>query len=95
MNRKKLRKVRKLLAAMRRSPQNARKIERLASHLGREQVKRGKEPVWVNPHFAVFPVAIPHHSGKDLPIGTKNSILDQLEEDILAWDEYLPEGDDG
>ncbi len=80
---------------MRRSPQGARALEKLAAQLGRKRVKRGKEPIWESADFNLFPLAIPHHGGKDLPPGTKNSVLNQLEDDILAWEEELSEEDDG
>jgi hypothetical protein len=95
MNAKKLGKIRSRLAAMRLSPQGARALEKLARQLGRQSVKRGKEPMWESTDFRLFPLSIPHHGGRDLPIGTKNSILDQLEDDILAWEEELSEEDDG
>lgn len=49
----------------------------------------------------VFPklsaLSIPHHGGQDLKKGTARSILDQLEEDILAWEQEIPDepDDDG
>lgn len=95
MNAKKLGKIRSRLAAMRLSPQGARALEKLAGQLGRRPVKRGKEPMWENVDFKLWPLAIPHHGGRDLSAGTKNSILDQLEDDILAWEEKLSEEDDG
>jgi len=76
---------------MRRNPQKARDLERIAKQLGREKENRGKEPVWVNPSLGVFPLSIPHHGGQDLPIGTRNSILNVLETDLLAWEERLGE----
>jgi hypothetical protein len=95
MNRRKLDKLGRELIQMRRSQQKAAALESIARRLGRRTVKRGKEPMWVNREFpALFPLAIPHHGGKDLPIGTRNSVLDQLEDDVLAWDEALPTDDD-
>ena len=41
----------------------------------------------------LFPLAIPHHGGRDLTIGTKNSILSQLELDIVEWEQRLDEED--
>lgn len=73
---------------MRRSPQKAAALESVARRLGRRRVKRGKEPMWQSIEFeSLFPLAIPHHGGKDLAPGTRNSILDQLEDDVLAWEE--------
>lgn len=74
---------------MRRSPQKAAALQSLAKRLGRTKADRGKEPTWVSP-FPLYPLSIPDHGGgKDLANGTKNSILNQLEDDILAWDERL------
>jgi len=95
MNPRKLGKIRSRLAAMRQSPQGARALEGLARQLGRQLVKRGKEPMWESAVFKLFPLAIPHHGGRDLPVGTRNSILDQLEDDILSWEEKLSEEDYG
>lgn len=56
--------------------------------------KRGKEPMWENIEFdELFPLSIPRHGGRDLSVGTQRSILDQLEDDVLAWEVRL--GDDG
>jgi hypothetical protein len=43
-------------------------------------------------------LSIPHHGGEDIKPRTVRSILDQLHEDIFAWEERLSEdmnGDDG
>ena len=93
MNRKKLNKARRELAQLRRSPQKAAALESLAGRLGRKLVKRGKEPMWENTKFdQLYALSIPHHGGRDLSLGTQRSILDQLEDDVLAWEEWL--GDD-
>ncbi|MBV9636642.1 MAG: type II toxin-antitoxin system HicA family toxin [Methylobacteriaceae bacterium] len=56
-------------------------------------VKRGKEPMWESAEFdELYVLAIPRHGNRDLAPGTKKSILDQLEDDVLAWEERL--GDD-
>ena len=64
-------------------------MESLAKALGRKRVQRGKEQTW---NSELFPqshsVTIPSHSG-DLNRFTKDSILDQLEEDIARWEEEL------
>ena len=99
MRRNKLDKLKRDLASRRRSQQKAADLERLARQLGRKLVKRGKEPVWESIEFEhLFPVSIPHHGGRDLAPGTRNSILNALEDDILAWEEKLDaeeEDDDG
>jgi hypothetical protein len=93
MNRKTLEKLKREIALARRSPQKAADLERLAKRLGRKKVNRGKEPVWVSDEFdKLFPLAIPHHGGRDLAPGTQSNILNFLEDDILAWEERL--GDD-
>lgn len=90
MNRKKLDELKRELAQRRRSPQKAAALEAVARRLGRRPVKRGKEPMWQSDEFDhLYPLSIPHHGGRDLAIGTKNSILDQLEDDVLAWEERL------
>ena len=69
-------------------------MEKLARMLGRTQDKRGKEPTWVHNELPVYPLSIPHHGGRDLAPGTRNSILDVLEDDVLAWEERLRLADD-
>jgi hypothetical protein len=93
MNRKNLNKLRRELAHLRRSPQKAATLESLARRLGRKLVKRGKEPMWENTEFGdLFVLSIPRHGGRDLSLGVQRSILDQLEDDVFAWEEWL--GDD-
>lgn len=95
MDSRKLAKLRGELESKRRSPQTARDLESLAKRLGRRREgKRGKEPVWVSESFCLFPVSIPHHGNRDIPTGTKNKILDQLEGDILEWETLLSGNDD-
>jgi hypothetical protein len=94
MKRKQLNKLKKDIALARRSQQTAANLERFAKALGRKKVKRGKEPIWESQELDVFPLAIPHHGGKDLATGTKNSVLDQLEDDVLAWEQKLDDEDD-
>lgn len=95
MTPKKLDKLKKELIQMRRSPQKAAALESIARRLGRRPIKRGKEPMWQNIEFeSLFPLAIPHHGGRDLAPGTRNSILDQLEDDVLAWEERLANNED-
>jgi hypothetical protein len=99
MNRQKLNKLRRELEQLRRGQHKAADLEHLATKLGRKFLKgagsRGKEPMWVSTEFDdLFPLSIPRHGGQDLAIGTKNSILDQLELDLTAWDERLAEDDE-
>ena len=82
--------------ALRRAPQKARALESLARKLGRKPVKRGKEPMWESTEFdELSPLSIPHHGGRDLTKGTRNSILIQLDDDVIAWKERLMEHEDG
>jgi hypothetical protein len=51
--------------------------------------------MWESTEFDdLFVLSIPHHGGRDLAPGTKKSILDQLEDDLLAWEERLGEDED-
>jgi hypothetical protein len=92
MHRKKLDKIKRTIAAFRRSPQKAAALEGLAKQLGRKKVKRGKEPVWESQELTeLYALSIPHHGNRDLSIGTQRNILDALEDDVLAWEERLPD----
>jgi|SRR5579862_2023300 len=92
MDQKKLDKLKRELAQARRGQQKAADLESLAKRLGRVSVKRGKEPMWDSSVFPdLFVLSIPRHGGRDISIGTRNSILDQLEDDILRWEERLSE----
>ena len=95
MTPKRLAKLKGELAKLRRAPRKAAELEKLARKLGRRRVKRGGEPMWESAEFPeLFVLAIPHHGGRDLAIGTQKSILDQLEEDVLAWEVRLNEHND-
>lgn len=90
MNRKKLDKLRRTIAGLRESSPKAIEIERLAKQLGRQKVKRGKEPTWESREFQdLRPLSIPDHGGRDLSTGVKHSVLNQLEDDFASWDERL------
>lgn len=90
MNRSKLEKLKRELAAARLSAQKPRDLEKLAGKLGRKKAD-GKHPMWISEDFHLMPLAIPHHGGLDFPPGTRNSILNQLDDDICAWEDYLGE----
>ena len=50
--------------------------------------------MWESEQFAeLAPLSIPHHGKKDLPKPTRDSILNQLEEDLLEWEQYLESND--
>jgi hypothetical protein len=94
MTRNGLAKLRRDLEALRRSQAKAMDLQRFALRLGRRKVPRGKHPMYANETFPKLrPLSIPDHKGRDLSLGTKNSILDQLEEDLDAWDATLSKPD--
>ena len=85
MNESGLTKLRGVLASMRRKQVAASEVERVAKQLGRVVSKRGKHPMWVSEEFLdLWPLSIPHHGSSDLSVSTRNSILNQLEDDIMA-----------
>ena len=93
--RSKIDKLRQDLIALRARKKSIRPKElmRFAERIGRQHVKRGKEPTYERPGW--FPLTIPNHPGT-LAIGTACSILDHLEEDIerLASEQTRGEDDD-
>jgi hypothetical protein len=92
MDRKSLAKLRRDLQALRHSQPKSAHLQRLARRLGRRKEDRGKHPIYASEAFPhLRPLSIPDHKGRDLPPGTKNSILNQLEEDLDAWDTALSE----
>lgn len=104
MDKKKLKKLRQELTAMRRSPQNrkAADLQALAKKVGRVPDNRGKEPTWVRKKDPALspPLSIPDHGGVDLKSGTARSIIDQLLSDLDDWELFMlaaeeaEEGDD-
>jgi hypothetical protein len=95
MDRNEIKKLKQQLAQMRRSPQKAKDIQSLAKSLGRSLFNRGKEPTWVSDVFPnVNPLSIPNHGAKDFRPGTQKSMLNQLEEDIAAWELKLKDDDE-
>lgn len=92
MNRKQLRDIGRKIEEYRRSQPKAKDLEALAKALGRKLANRGKEPTFASTEFPYLrPLSIPNHKGRDLAIGTKNSILVQMEDDMIEWDERLSE----
>ena len=82
----KLASIRREIKALESSQPKAEKLQALARKLGRKEVKRGKEPTFVSMDFPdLRPLSIPKHKGRDMPTGTKNSILAQLDEDVTEW----------
>jgi hypothetical protein len=91
-----LAKLKRELATLRRSQAKAADLESLARRLGRRKIKRGKEPTWESTEFPHhYPLSIPHHGGRDIPLGTRRNILDQLEKDLFAWEIRLDQEQDG
>ena len=93
MTRRKLARIRRRLEQLRSRPANVRSRElvALARRLGRRRYKRGKEPTYINedlPHRR--PLSIPSHAGT-LNRYTAGNILDQLELDVLSWEQILEE----
>lgn len=89
MLQKKLDEITRRIEQARRSSPKARDLERIAKQLGRTKVNRGKEPTWESDLPGRPPLSIPHHGGRDIAIGTRNSILDFLEDDVMALQEIL------
>ena len=83
MDRKKLDRLRTELETMRGSPQRGSDVANLAIKLGRKSVNRGKEPTYESP-FDIPVITIPNHD--PLKRGTQKSILNQLEDDFIAWE---------
>jgi hypothetical protein len=91
MDRRKLDKLEAELDAMRHKSVKAADVQSLANRLGRNLVKRGKEPNWANSEFPnLRPLSIPDHGGgRDLSPRVRKSVLNELENDIDAWDQKL------
>lgn len=91
LNTKKLKRLEKRLNELRaKGGIKSSNVEMLAKALGRvRNHTRGKEPTWVNKEFPELrPLSIPHHS-TDLNRFTAANILDQLEGDIVRFEETL------
>ncbi|MBF0551070.1 MAG: hypothetical protein HQK60_11095 [Deltaproteobacteria bacterium] len=93
MDKQKLHKITKKLAALRSKPNNIRSIElqRLAKSLGRRLFDRGHEPNYLSDLLpSRRPISIPNHPGP-MARFTAENILDQLEQDIFDLEEILEE----
>ncbi|MDD5321496.1 MAG: hypothetical protein PHD43_12940 [Methylococcales bacterium] len=98
MTPKALKKIKKDLLQMRKSPQG-RKAEEfisLAQKLGRKKDNRGKEPTYVREREPALspPLSIPAHGASDMKIGTARSIIDMLLDDVSDWELYFIEAED-
>ena len=83
--------LRRKVESLRHGQIKAKELESLARSLGRKKENRGKEPTWESCFHDLPPLSIPHHGGKDISRGTKNSILNQLEDDTVRWEQQLDE----
>ncbi len=90
-NRKTIRRLRAKANGYRRSQPKAQELISLAKGLGRKEVNRGKEPTYESTAFNLRPLSIPNHKGRDLAPGTRNSILDALDDDLIEWEQWLDE----
>lgn len=92
MNSKKLKKLRREIEEMIRSPQGRKSedFSSIARQLGRKLSDRGKEPTYVREAGPKLmpPLSIPNHAG-DMPTGTARSILDALLSDCDEWGLFL------
>jgi hypothetical protein len=92
MDRKKLDKLWRALEGARRSPQTADDLETLSRMCGRRLRKGGNHPVWVTDHFPHRPLPIERHGGNpSIPPHAKKVILNGLEADAEAWENWLAE----
>ena len=97
MNPKTLKKIKRQLKEMEKSPfnRNADAFISIAKQLGRAKDNRGKEPTYTrerDPELSP-PLSIPNHPG-DVKPGTARSIIDALLSDVDDWELYLLESDD-
>lgn len=80
---------------MHRASVKAAEVQSLAARLGRQLADRGKHPMWVNSQFPKLrPLSIPDHGGRDLSLRVRKCVLLQLEDDVLAWDEWISKRED-
>lgn len=97
MNAKTLKKIKRQLKEMEKSPFN-RKPEifiSIAKQLGRTLANRGKEPNYTRGRDPALspPLSIPNHPG-DVKPGTARSIIDALLSDVDDWEIHLAESSD-
>lgn len=98
MNPKALKKIKRQLEEMRKSPFNRKSDDfiSIAKQLGRVIDNRGKEPTYIRERDPVLspPLSIPNHS-RDVKPGTARSIIDALLSDVDDWELHIAESDDG
>ena len=97
MTPKALKKIKRQLDEMRKSPFNRKSDDfvSIAKQLGRALDNRGKEPTYVRGSDPALspPLSIPNHSG-DVKPGTARSIIDALLSDVDDWELHIMERDD-
>lgn len=97
MKPKVLKKIKRQLDEMRKSPFNRKSDDfiLIAKQLGRALDNRGKEPTYVRGSDPALspPLSIPNHSG-DVKPGTARSIIDALLSDVDDWELHILERDD-
>jgi hypothetical protein len=92
MNRKKLDNLRAEVDGWRRTQAKCSDLQGLARRIGLKPVKRGKEPTYECDDLpSIPPLTIPGHKGRDLARGTRNSVLDHLDNALDAWDAIVTE----
>lgn len=97
MTPKALKKIKRQLDEMRKSPFNRKPDDfiSIAKQLGRALDNRGKEPTYVRENDPALspPLSIPNHS-KDVKPGTARSIIDALLSDVDDWELHIIENID-
>lgn len=91
MTRKKLKRIWQDIAAARRSLPKLSDLEDLARRCGRSHSTGGKHVMWKSdafPEHRAFP--IPRHGGgPTASYAVRDTVLDHLEADAVAWEELL------
>lgn len=92
MNLKKLRKIKRELEAIKKSPSGRtfKELTSIANQLELKRESRGKEPTFekLDPPPFLTPITIPGHAG-DLAVGTVKSIVFWLLNAHDTWEIYL------
>jgi predicted nucleic acid-binding OB-fold protein len=93
MTREKLRKIQRQIDALRRTAVTHSDVASVANQLGRKRLKGAmarKEPTFISTVFAsARPISIPDHGSRNLSPIVKKNVLNDLEEDILRFQEML------
>jgi len=94
MTRDQLRKIERDIAAARRRSNTHRDLKAIATKLRRVRLKgaavRGKEPAFVSTVFPkAHPISIPDHGSRNLSPWVQRNVLNDLEGDVLRFEEKL------